>query len=368
MHTGTLLSSLLMLIDFALLWLMFSKCFSEIRRLRKQGRDADALAETQPGLVEGPGFVAGTIEFEDDADYAVIVEIRQRGSQRRGRHRGQKSGYTHSWDEVERRCFAQPFWIQMESGERVRVEPGQDVELVDRLDIVVHNEERERFRIAELSAGERVVAQGMLRWRALEKSNYREAGEKTWVLVQNTPARLHLSADALGKVHRRDANRLLRRLAFVWLPFAVLVAWLYAPHVARLTMGEPGTVPLTSLTPVSAGGESNAGRVHLRYEVNGEERRDTLEVDDWSTIHEGDELAYVQVSAWPGAGQLGSTSTESIVVFFVVLILLLAVYGIVFLPPKRDWFDVKKLKEPGGGKLPKPKPSTRRVLSRATKS
>ncbi|MFK8001332.1 MAG: hypothetical protein AB8H86_17185 [Polyangiales bacterium] len=367
MHTGMLLSSVLMLIDFVLLWLVFSKCVSQIRRLRKEGREADALAEEQPGLIEGPGFVAGTVEFEEDADYAVVVEIRQRGAQYRGRHRGKKAGYQHSWTEVERRCFTHAFWIRLESGERVRVEPGQDVELVDRLDIVVHDEERERFRIAELSAGERVVAKGTLRRRALEESNYREAGEKTWVLVPNTPSRLHLSADALGKIHRRDANRLLRRLAFAWLPFAALVTWLYAPHLARTTLGESVTVPVVSVVPV-AQSESNAGRVYVSYVVDGEDHRDVVEVDDWSTIREGDELAYVQVRAWPGAGQLGASSTESIAVFFVTLILLLAAYGIVFLPPKRDWYRVNKLKEPGGGKLPKPRPSPRKVLSRGSEA
>lgn len=367
MHTGTLLSSLLMLVDFALLWLGFSKCVSQIRRLRKEAREADALAEGGAGLVEGPGFVVGTVEFEEDADYAVVVEIRQRGTQHRGRHRGKKSGYMHAWNEVERRCFTQAFWIRQESGERVRVEPGQDVELVDRLDVIVHDEARERFRIAELSAGERVVAQGTLTRRALEQTNYREAGEQTWVLVQSTPSRLHLSAGALGKVQRRDASRLVRRLVFAWLPVAAMIGFLYAPHLARTTMGQSISLPLTSVVPVSAGSDSNAGRVRLSYEANGEEHTDVVEVDDRSMIREGDGLAYVQVRVWPGAGQLGGSSSESIHVFFVALVLILAACGVVFLPPKRDWFNVKKLKEPGGGKLPKPKPSRRKVLSRVTK-
>lgn len=366
-HVGDLLTSILMLVVVVVLGFVFAKCVSKILRLRKDGREADALAEGEVGLIEGPGFVAGTVEFEEGAEYAVVVEIRQRGSQRRGTHRGQKGGHMHSWDEVERRCFAQAFWIRQTSGERVRVEPGQDVEIVDRLDILVHDEEHERFRIAELSAGEHVVAKGTLTRKALGQSNYREAGALTWVLVQSPSSRLHFSADMLGKIQRRDANRLLRRLAFGWLPFALAIAWLYTPHVVRMTLGESVSVPITSFVPVTTRSElPNAGRVYIDYEIDGESHRGVVDVDDWTVFHEGDLLAYTRVPARPSAGQIGSSSSESIAVWFVSLLLVLCAYGAVFIPPKKDWHRLKKLREPGGGKLPKPKPSTRKVLSRAS--
>lgn len=349
---GPILSFVLMVFVFVFLALLLAKLVKEIRRLREEARAADRATERHMELAEGPGVVQGSVEFDDDAEYAVIMEIRQRGSERR---RG-KGGTTHHWVEVERRCFAQPFWIRHASGQRVRVEPGQDVELVDRLDITVHDEARKRFRIAELSEGEHVVARGTLELSLPgESKNYRETGPRMWLLVQGERARLHLSAERLGDHRRRVAKGYLKHLAFGWLPCALIVCAIYSSHIARMTIGEETTVAISS--------KQGRNPLSLSYESHGEQERERVSVDDPSAIHVGDELAFIDVEVWPQAGQIGSSSTFP---FFAWLIsfLFACCAGLVTLPPRDEWHAKKGFGESGKGKLPEPKPSTRKILSR----
>ncbi|MFT5356030.1 MAG: hypothetical protein ACI9KE_003252 [Polyangiales bacterium] len=365
---GPALSAVLMLVLFGFVGLVLYRLIANIRRLRRDAQQADDAVRENTTLVEGAGFVVGTVEFDEDADYAVVVEIRQRGKEYRPKRRNPrraKPGIKQSWTEVERRCFAQPFWIRHSSGERVRVEPGQDVELVDHLNVTVHDKSHERIRIAELLAGERVVAKGSLQLSAPTRgANYREAGPRTWLLLKSAQSPLQLSSKGLGDDHRRRAAVYFKRAVFGWAPWALLLGLFFTPHIARLSVGQVTAVTIESKREVPSKDE-----FYVSYLYNGFTRSARVDEADWAELDAGEELAYLELEGWPALGQLGSTSALSWGSVFLAFAVAL-VYGlyIVLLPVKlsKEWHSVKKFSEGKRGKLPKPKPSTRTILSRVS--
>src|SRR5262245_46714252 len=99
-------------------------------RSRRRARAADSAFDASAPLGTGPSFVAGVVEHSRGADVAVKVVVELRGRE----WKTAKGRTVHCWEEVRRRTSALPFYLRHASGERVRVEPGNEPVLVDALD------------------------------------------------------------------------------------------------------------------------------------------------------------------------------------------------------------------------------------------
>ena len=362
-HMSSVVSSVLTLLLYVALSVALVVAIKEARKWRREGRAADQALDPQAELAEGECFVHGVVELEEGTDFAVVVEVRQAGKETKHK----KGGHSHSWSEVARRTFSNPFWIRLTSGERVRVEPDGDVKLIDRLDVLVHDQlPTERFRIAELSAGEKVIAKGVLRSeRSGSAEHYREAAPRVWVLRQGpSDARLHLTAEQLGDQHRRVSNTYIKRIAFAWLPCVLLVTALCGPFMARLFYGELTTIVVDNKHYTPRHGDSGPSWGVSFQAPGGDEDRVSLDSDDWELVTEGDAMAYVDVPGARWMSCLGSESTLDVFAWFFALLTVLVCLSGVIVPPARPWYESMKQFDSGGGRLAAIRPSNRRVYSR----
>jgi hypothetical protein len=143
-------------------------------------------------------------ELEDDGPGAapcITVDIEQRGREWKGKH-----SWHHEWREVSRRVDARPFYVVRPNGERVRVEPDQNVFLVDRLDGTDRFEHARRRRTATLRPGEKVAITGVLvRGFDPRQGGYRDAAPAL-VLKPPPRGRMLVSTEPLADRHRTRAS------------------------------------------------------------------------------------------------------------------------------------------------------------------
>lgn len=119
---------------------------------------AERALDARAPLKDGHAIVLGQVELEPGATGpAIELAIRQQGSDVRG-----KNGWFHRWTEYSRTVRVRPFWIRTPNGQRVRVEPDENVALHDDLSRTRRVAHFERVRSAELTVGETVHVRGTL--------------------------------------------------------------------------------------------------------------------------------------------------------------------------------------------------------------
>jgi hypothetical protein len=111
------------------------------------------LANRAVSTEEDEAMAAGVVEYAQDQSWAVRVDVHQLGT-----FGGQQKGW--SWEETSRHTQAQPFYVAMSGGRRIRIEPDKKVVFADTLDGLTQHAENRRTRFAELSAGEQVWVHG----------------------------------------------------------------------------------------------------------------------------------------------------------------------------------------------------------------
>jgi hypothetical protein len=231
-HASPGLSAVLILLLVVALGAMWLFSLWQWALARRSAAAAKVEFEQQSALREGARFVSGKVEYADGESIAVRVTITQHGSEERGKHP------SHRWTEVERRVEARPFYLRLDSGERVLVDTtNANVLLVDKLDQMHWVEKWRRQKRAQLHAGERAFAEGILRKRLDPNTagmGYRDVGTR-WVLMPRA-GRIHVSTEDVSQRHK------LRARAFAWamvlLPLWAMVALLPVfPYFARLTNG-----------------------------------------------------------------------------------------------------------------------------------
>lgn len=338
------------------LFLMLAYLLSRLRDARSREKAADGLYSNTSPLTRGDRWVAGTVELDAEVPFAARVEIRQKGEE-------QKSGddVLHTWTETSRRSFSNPFWIRHASGERVLVEPAEEVDLVDKLDQTVHDEPRVRYRIAELSADETVVAEGTLDQERGEVSltdGYRDAAATRWVLRTGSVERLYLSTDGIGARERRAVKQLLKRLFLVWLPSTLLTVVFLSGYLMRVFWGTHATALIEEkYTYETHTDDGTTTHCVVRYSIPGDptQYREEIDVADYRDAVVGMNIAVNHVPSWPSVTSLGASPSVS--AWFVLFIFLTnALFGAVWhWLSRKAWYE-SALKETGGGRLPQPKP------------
>jgi hypothetical protein len=235
MHLSPGASGLVTFALFALSLGMALFVLREFLRARAAARQAAAIDAAGP-LREHAMFVSGKVALAEGQRIAVRVTVKQRGME----HRNQKGHTRWVWEECLRDTEVKPFYIVHASGARVRVDAqGGEVHLVDALDQRHWVDRNERHLRAELTPGEHVVAEGILR-RGHDPEHaggegYRDASQG-WVLGPLS-GRLHLSSEDLSRRHALRARAFGRTLA--WLPFALALCLApLGPYLLRAWFGE----------------------------------------------------------------------------------------------------------------------------------
>lgn len=328
--------------------------------MRRAAREADTSVDSESLLAAGAVLVAGTVELDDASPFAARVEIKQKG-----RERSHKGSISYEWRETRRRSFMHSFWIRHATGERVFVPAVKEIHLVRKLDRQVHDEALTRYRIAELGAGETVIAAGNLEQKRVGTptgGGYRDGMDLVWTLTPDGASPLRISAEKLGESYRRKAKALTRLLVLGWLPCVIASSFFVVPFYVRTLTGAPVEGVVTNLKQESTV-DSNQ-RVHLEWHVDYETStgpgHEIITGIDWRRLSVGDSIAVFRT---PG---LEDVLGEDATLYSVWLLLPTLIFAVLFLfmsATKPDWFDAPIINR-GGGRLRKPAPSSERVLSR----
>lgn len=216
------------------------------RAEKRSAEDARASADRRArSLAPGDAILLGRVEYAQGEERAVRVEIRQTGSEAEG-----SGGWSHSWSEVGRTVIVRPFYLRLEGGERVRVEPReQEVRIVDEMDgkILVHH--TSRIRVAELTPDEQVYACGRLEVAADPEGaggGYRAA---SGFVLRAGDEPMILSSKPLDEGFERRAAKQGWSISFFAANLLIVLACC-TPYLWSLAFGHPsiGTVTATSYT------------------------------------------------------------------------------------------------------------------------
>lgn len=184
-------------------------CVREYLAAQRAAQQASSTEKSILPLHEGARFIAGHAELAEGAKTAIRITITQEGTQREHRTK-----FTHKWTEIDRVVDIQPFYVRTAAGERVRVEPPQDVMLVDKLDQMEWFEMARRRRRAELTAEERAIIEGVLERGAdpemRSEHSYRAEHATGWIMKATARQGMRVSTESLARRHE------LRARAFFW--------------------------------------------------------------------------------------------------------------------------------------------------------
>lgn len=314
---------------------------------------AEASVEPRPVLAEGRDLVlAGRVRLLDDADVAVRISVRQRGSEHES-----SGAWSYRWEEIDREIVVHPFVLELANGEQVVVYPPANVDVADALDQKVVIKRDERVMSAELVPGEAIFARGRLarQGRARAGEGYRD-GTFGWSLH---PANGHmlLSSEPMGSGLRKRA-RFHRR--FAWFALAVLAA-------TQLTLvsfygrraGVARAAPVEELRHEDAT-DDDGDPVHT-YEVRVRGRWIEVALVDWIALgghlDRAPEPPMIVPIRYASDGNWNLGSEPVIAWWHGVLVVVLAGGAVLAYPlirrATRPWFR-RRAQESGSGRLPGP--------------
>ncbi|WP_438011758.1 hypothetical protein WME89_25815 [Sorangium sp. So ce321] len=313
-------------------------------RLRRAAAQAEASFRANVALAPGEGVVLGTVEREQGADVAVRVEVEQKGSEI-----ARPGNWSHEWTETGRTVRAHPFYLRHACGARIRVEPGEDVMLVDALDGMIRVDLTRRVRVAELMPGEKAFAFGELR-RAPDPEaptlGYRERAQG-YVLVPPRRRRMLLSSEPFGEQFARKAAFHLRWAITAGVASLAFNA-AFAPFHARRWLGETVEVCVTQLR------ESDQDRGNFDVTMlgpHGVAFSDEVSDVDVARVRGVEPLEARYVPSWPSASTIGPDVTvHSIAYVALPLFGVIAIAYFFRAHAALPWYE-KKLIEQGSGRL-----------------
>ncbi len=316
------------------------------------------LAACREGATLAPGRTSlhGVVELAAGADRAIRVEVLQRGEERR-----EKGRWKHTWREVRREVRTRPFYLRLDSGQRVRVEPGGDLRYTDEMDGTEQITREQRMRFAELAAGERIFVYGDLEHGADPEAegNYRSAGAGL-VLRPPRRARMLVSSASPGEGFRRRARARVQT-ALAALVLALVINLIFSAYHARVAWGrnEQGTVDRLNIRRGSKNSKHYDVYVSVRTSRGAVQFRDELGLNGWKLLRPGSQVPTRFVERWPFASVVGWDATlgGGLVVLTVVQLLVGLVIYLGLAQDALAWHEGRKLVEGGAGRLDRPEGS-----------
>jgi hypothetical protein len=350
-HAGVELSMGMLLLCTAAVLAQIGGLLRRAFRHRRAARADAASHDPNALLVPGDTVLCGRVEYEQAANQAVRVEVEQLGTEQES-----SGNWSHKWTEIDRRVHVAPFYLRGSSGQRIRVEPPEEVQLVDELNGKVLVDKTTRIRTATLLPGEDVYVRG-----TLVSANDPEAAtgyRGSAVLVMRAPAHepMLISSEPLGARFTRRVKFHLRWAA-IMLASALLV---HALATDLHALAWAGTVQVGSVdamrhfvTTDSEGDDTD--HYELTVQVPGHETALVVEVDhsDYQRLSQGSRVKVRSVRGRPHWRTLGAEASTHGGVLFLILVLtglLLRLYAW-RRRATRPWY-LKKVVDSGSGRLP----------------
>jgi hypothetical protein len=259
-------------------------------RLRRQQRsERERFSEPLPALAPGACVLKGFVEYCQGSSKALVQEIVQKGETLDyATESNDPDTKRHKWTEIERVTHAEPFYVADVRGQRIRVEPGDDVRLGGLQEALFGLHKSTRMMVRELSAGTEVYVAGTLVEAAdaeAKPSDYRSAA-RGWVLRPEAGELLYVGRTEPSS--RFDAAlRWSRSLLGVTLACFVIFAALLSPYAASLIFGET----------VSGRVQIKSGR-DVMVEHSGGSRWERFDAEDARRITEGQRMAVRRAPPW----------------------------------------------------------------------
>lgn len=334
--------------------------FGEWRARRRAAALRRAVEGKLGPLAPGEVVLKGTIETDEPDGRAIAIELLQNGQNYQS-----KNGVNHSWTETARRVDARAFYLRLEDGRAVRVEPDQRVFVVDALDGVRRLEFNQRVRSAEVRRGDQVFVIGALVEgydpRAQVEGGYRGAKGKALVLRSSKGRAMLVSTEVPSERYvRREGFHGNWALGFALL-FMLVNGMAFGRFLVLATTGTPVMAAVADRT-MEYHRQKHGGyysyHLQARYEnVSGH----TVTVED--EIHR---MAFTDDAAAPGTrvpfvvsssssriAQIGTqpgVNGGAVAVATLFALLAALVYGIV-VRATRPWYERKRVVEHGVGAL-----------------
>jgi hypothetical protein len=321
---------------------------------RNRRMAAVAGAAFQPDTPPAPGraVLHGRVDLAQGARRAVRIEVCQEGEEQ------ENSGvWTHTWKETSRRVIVEPFYVVDAAGRRTRVEPRDDVLLVDAMD-GKSGGTRQRVLSAEVVSGEQVWASGEL-VKAPDPegvaSGYR-AVPTTLVLRAAPGERMLLSSEPLGARFEVKARFHARSALLLGLVAVITCGVCFGPYLARLVAGATQPAQITRLEPYMYETEDRSEqRYRVRVAIPGEPAglEDDVPQAMFAGLHVGQSIPVRRVRGAPRLTTLGPAATVDgglVMVAFLLAWLPAAVLYGYRIRRSLTWYETS-LKQKGKGKL-----------------
>lgn len=336
-------------------------CIREMLEARRATRQARYIEKFKFNLYEGARFIAGDAEWAKGSKTAIRVTIGQDGKEIERR-----TGVSHTWTEVERHTEVAPFYVRTARGERVRVEPPDNVLLVDKLDQLEWMLPKWRRRRAEVTPGERVIIEGRLSRGPDPEAQSAEsaAGTNTplgWVMKCGRRGNMHVSTEGLARRHELR-SRAFKRTAIALAILNIVAVSMVTPYFTRLFFGHD--------VVAQYGGkvfyQEQASKGHLEphhaaiisYAVESDRVvNERVEIEPKDYRHLPSEKGSIWIRHVPGqhwATALGhGTAVNRSWMIISAALLGLAMYIVGRTYRRRRWYE-GKMNEKGPGRLPGP--------------
>lgn len=321
-------------------------------RHRRMALVAAAAFRPDAPYVAGPIVLHGRVEKSEGAKHAARIEVVQEGTEE------ENSGvWSYKWTETSRRVLVEPFYVVDAVGRRTRVEPRDDVLLVDAMDRKASGKSRRRICSAELRKGEEVWASGELVSAVDPESpggGYR--GGAGLVLRAPPGQRMLLSSEPLGARFEAKARFHVRAALFLALAAVISCSLCFGSYGVRLFAGETRASTITKLEEYVVDTD-NGSTKYFGVAVTLRDERATLRGDvpegTFKKLREGEAIPVRWVRAIPRLSTLGADATEN---GFLVLV---ALFGCWLPSMLLYWSQIRRslawyettLNETGKGKL-----------------
>jgi hypothetical protein len=359
-HTALVVFVVLATLSVALAWAIFSWRM-HVRRA------ADALASMKRGALpaRGAAVLHGVVETEDPERPAITVTLSEQGEEHEV-----KDGWVHTWTEIGREVHVEPFYLKLtKGGTIVRVEPGDDVFLVDALEPFEGGNPRKRR--ARLTSGETAYVSGVVgpgfharvdarEGGARDASAYR-GGAASGLVLRSGRDRMLVSTEPLDGRFTRLAKAHRAFTIVLGVALAVASTLAYGPAIAMLLLGKTVDAEVTggrTWTTTSKGTKKQHFGVTARYldaqgrvvQLEGEVNADVYA--RWKAKMLPRQTFLVAFDS-PWASTVGDRPTidpvTAVVPPFLVMFILL-LYGAT-VRGAREWYDQEIVKTRGQGRL-----------------
>lgn len=318
---------------------------------QRRARIAGAAYLRDAPLQPGRAVLFGAVELARHEPFAVRAEIEQRGTESKG-----KNGWTHAWTERSRTVTARPFYIAEQRGARIRVEPPDNVQLVDEMDRTEVHSRTERTKQAELGPGEEIYAIGELVNASdpEQPSGYRMKEGTALVLRQPQRGRMLLSSKPLSERFTR-LEGFHRKWLYGFAGVAVFFQVVNVGFYWRALMGEHTLGSVVSKRHYVTRSKSST---HDHWEVTVEKPKggrivEDLRREDYDRLEQGSLVPIVYTEKGMNLSQVGPAATQHVAVGIMACVVffgMLVAYGI-HRRSIRPWYE-RKLVEHGSGRLP----------------